>query len=176
MAGSPHAGTHADAPLHVLYGCAGIGELPLEPFLGPARVVAVRPGAGGLIPAEALRGLDLADPPRILLKTSTHPDSRRLPEAFAAPSPEAALVLAQGGAVLVGIDTPSVDPASARDLPVHRLLARAGVRWLENLDLSRAEAGLYELIALPLRIPGADASPVRAVLVEYLPDSGEPHA
>ncbi|MBI4879377.1 MAG: hypothetical protein HY812_06910 [Planctomycetes bacterium] len=139
---------------------------------GPGR----RAAAGGLIPAEAFLGLDLADPPRILLKTSTHPDGRRQPEAFAALSPDAALALAQGGALLVGIDTPGVDPAGARELAAHLILASAGVRWLENLDLSRVEPGIYELIALPLRIPGADASPVRAVLVEHPLPARKPHA
>ena len=83
---------------------------------------------------------------------------------FTALGPAAAEVLVRAGVRLVGIDTPSMDHATSKDLPAHHVLLRGGVALLENLDLSRVTPGDYELIALPLRIVGGDSSPVRAVL------------
>ncbi len=163
---SPHVGTHVDAPIHVRDGEPGAGELDLEPFLGPARVVLVGLGADGLVRPAALRGLDLARPPRILLRTDSCPSSLEWNPRFAALAPETADLLVRAGAILVGIDTPGIDPPDSRDLAVHRRLADGAVRWIEGLDLSRVQPGVYELIALPLLIPGGDASPVRAVLIE----------
>ncbi len=169
LSGSPHVGTHVDAPLHVREGAAPVDQLDLGAFLGPARVVPARAREDGLIHPEALAGIDLADPPRILLKTGTHPDSRAWPRRFAALALETAALLAAQGAVLVGIDTPSVDAPEAADLASHLRLLDGGVRWIENLDLSAVEPGLYWLAALPLPIVGADASPVRAVLLRARP-------
>jgi arylformamidase len=162
---SPHVGTHADAPLHVRDGADGIDSADLSAYIGPARVVAVAADRDGLVPLSALDGLTIAEAPRILFKTGTDPDSLRWPERFAALSPDIARELSGSGARLVGIDTPSVDDAKSETLPVHTILLDGGVVWLENLDLSRVEAGVYELVALPLRIVGACASPVRAVLL-----------
>ena len=165
LRGSPHVGTHTDAPIHVRRAAAAMDEIPLAAYIGPARVLAVRADEGGLIRPDAFEGIDLADPPRILLKTGTNPDPERFPERFAALSAGAARALVDGGAVLVGLDTPSVDAADSKDLAAHNTLLDGGVRWLENLDLSGAPEGRYRLVALPLRLVGADASPVRAVLL-----------
>ncbi len=163
---TPHAGTHVDAPLHIREGTPGIDEIALEPFVGPARVVAVTPGEDGRIGPEALGPADLAGPPRILLKTGTWPDSARWNRSFAHLAPEAAERLVREGALLVGIDTPGIDRFDSEDLPTHNILRDGGLSWIEGLDLSRAEPGVYELVALPLRISGGDASPVRAVLLD----------
>ena len=163
---SPHVGTHVDAPLHVREGMEGIGEMNLEPFIGPARVIRVLPDASGRITSASLGSVDLASPPRVLLRTDTCPDPSAWNPAFAALAPETARLLSSRGALLVGVDTPGIDPFTSKDLPAHRILADAGVRWIENLDLGGVEPGVYELVALPLRMPGADASPVRAVLVQ----------
>lgn len=159
---TPHLGAHADAPFHVAADGAGVAELPLEPFLGPCRVVEVPPEP--LILPEHLAGADLADPPRLLLKTGSVRDRSRFPESFSAISPELARTLGEAGAVLVGIDTPSVDPFDSKDLLAHHALVAGGVVNLEGLLLDHVPPGLYELIALPLRLEGLDASPVRAVL------------
>jgi arylformamidase len=164
--GSPHAATHVDAPLHVVEGGAAVDEIDLAPFLGPARVLDASPGEDGLVPATLLEEIDPASPPRLLLRTGTHPDSRRWPRGFAALSPALVERFARGGGLLVGIDTPSVDPEHSKTLPAHHALIAAGISWLENLDLSGVSPGVYTLVALPLRAPGADASPVRAVLLD----------
>lgn len=168
---TPHLGAHADAPFHVADGAATVDRLPLEPFLGPCRVVEVPPEP--LIFPDHLAangtGIDLADPPRLLLKTGSVPsgeegDPVRFPESFSALSPELARALGEAGALLVGIDTPSVDPFDSKDLPAHHALVAGGVVNLEGLVLAEVPPGLYELVALPLRLVGLDASPVRAVL------------
>lgn len=164
-----HVGAHADAPFHVEDGGATVERLPIEPFLGPCRVVEVPPEP--LILPEHLTGsgggIDLADPPRLLLKTGSVPSrdgGARFPESFSALSPELARALGEAGALLVGIDTPSVDPFDSKDLPAHHALVAGGVANLEGLVLAEVPAGLYEVVALPLRLVGLDASPVRAVL------------
>jgi arylformamidase len=182
---TPHLGAHADAPFHVADDGATIDQLPLEPFLGPCRVVEVP--APPLVLPEHLAGIDLADPPRLLLKTGSVPrgwtdplgderdeqDERAeragppvFPEQFSAISPELARALGEAGALLVGLDSPSVDPFDSKDLAAHHALVAGGVVNLEGLLLADVPPGLYELIALPLRLEGLDASPVRAVLRE----------
>ncbi len=163
---SPHFATHADAPVHVRDDGQTISDLDLSAFIGPARVLDVSGAPNSLIPPEVLDGIALDDPPRILFKTGTHPDSTKFPDAFAALSPEAADRLVAGGTRLVGMDTPGVDPLGAERLESHERLADGGAFWLENLDLGDVSPGIYEFIALPLRIVGGCGSPVRAVLVE----------
>jgi arylformamidase len=150
---SAHVGTHVDAPSHVLADGAPVGRLPLDAFIGPARVVDL-PGRGEVGPDALPRG-SLGEP-RVLFRTGG--------KVFL--SPLAALRLAERGVILVGTDAMSVDPADAADLPVHRALLSRGIAVLENLDLSAAPPGSYRLIALPLSFDELDASPVRAVLIK----------
>ena len=159
---TPHLGAHADAPFHVAEGGATVADMPLEPFLGPCRVVKVPPEP--LILPEHLAGVDLGDPPRLLLETGSVGDRFSFPERFSALSPELARALGDAGCLLVGLDTPSVDPFDSKDLAAHHALVAGGVVNLEGLLLADVPPGLYELIALPLRLEGLDASPVRAVL------------
>ena len=176
---SPHVGTHTDAPLHVKEGAPSIDQVDLEPYVGPVRVVRARLDDERLVHPDSVperwrrgspeaAGRDVSEPPgppRLLFRTDTDPDPLRWPENFAALSPAAAHKAAEHGYRLVGIDTPSVDPEDSKDLPAHHALLEGGLRWLENLDLSRIEPGDYQLVALPLPIVGGDASPVRAVLI-----------
>lgn len=161
---SPHVGTHADSPLHVTGGAPGIEAMPLDGYIGYARVVTV-PGKPKHVVPEHLAAFDLTLPPRILLRTETDPDPTVFPEKCTTLSADFARLLAHGGVKLVGIDTPSIDPIDTKDLAAHKILAEAGIVWLENLDLTDAPDGVYLLAALPLKIPGSDAAPVRAVLV-----------
>ena len=158
-----HLGSHADAPLHMVAGAAAIDEVPLETWIGPCQVVEAR-----VPPRGRVRLGDLAEPPsaqRVLLKTGTFGSRERFDDAFAGLDPGLAPELAARGVVLVGIDTPSVDPYDDHAYTAHRALVRAGVAWLEGLVLAHVPQGLYELSALPLRIEGGDGSPVRAVLL-----------
>jgi arylformamidase len=158
---TPHLGSHADAPFHTEARGDGMAEMPLDRYLGPCRVVRVPPQP--LIELRHVEGIDLA-PPRLLFKSESVRDRRSFPERFTALSLEAAAFLAEKGVLLVGMDTPSVDPFDSKTLDAHHALFRGGVAILEGLVLDGVPEGVYELIALPLRLAGLDASPVRAVL------------
>jgi arylformamidase len=160
---SVHCGTHADAPLHYSAAGAPIGALPLDPFIGPCRVIDARAATPLALPehiAAALSGC----PPRILLRLTDAPDPKSWPTGFRALAPELIDYLAACGVRLVGIDTPSVDPETSKTLPAHLAALRHDLRILENLVLVHVTPGDYELIALPLRLENLDASPVRAIL------------
>ncbi|HET8655766.1 MAG TPA: cyclase family protein [Longimicrobiaceae bacterium] len=160
-----HCGTHVDAPLHVTADGAPVGALAPEVFVGPARVVEVRGVREiGCAHIEAALGGGRV-PERLLFHTGCWTDARVLPAVFPAIAPAAAEYLRAEGLRLVGTDAPSVDPPDSEDLPAHRAFAGAGIPILENLFLDAAAAGDYHLVALPLRLDGADASPVRAVLI-----------
>ena len=162
---SPHTGAHADAPLHYDDAGAAIGELDLAPYLGRCRVIHAI-AAGPLVTrtqlAHALRDL----PPRVLVRTYARAPVAHWDPDLAAYSPETIEHLADLGVVLVGIDTASIDPADSKTLPSHQVIRLRGLRVLENLVLDDVPEGDYELIALPLKLTTADASPVRAVLRE----------
>lgn len=159
---SAHTGTHADGPFHVADDGVRIGAAPLDAYLGPALLVDVE---AGRIDA-ALVDRVLADGPveRVLFRTGCWTDPAVFPTGFPAPEPDAARALVAAGVRLVGTDAPSVDPYDSTELATHRVLGAGGVAILENLLLAGVPAGRWELIALPLRLVDADASPVRAVL------------
>lgn len=162
---SAHLGTHADSPFH--YDPAGkdSASADLSVYMGPCLVVDLRGvGEPSLIDPAALMALELQAVERILFRTQDGHDANSFDASFTALGPEAARVLVERGIRLVGIDTPSMDHATSKDLPGHQILNGGGVALLENLDLSAVEPGEYELIALPLRIVGGDSSPVRAIL------------
>jgi arylformamidase len=161
---SSHTGTHVDAPFHVQRNGATIESLPLAAYWGPAQVVTVHKAGGPLAPAD-FEHVDLGLAPRLLVRSpgSTAPH-HLFPAEFVYPTPALAEVLGRAGIVLYGADTPSMDHADSKDLPGHNALLAAGIAILEGLDLHTAPDGVYELVALPLKIAGGDGSPVRAVL------------
>jgi arylformamidase len=162
---SPHTGAHADAPLHYDPEGAPIGTVDLLPYLGPCRVIhAVARGPLVLWEhiAHALQDL----PPRVLVRTYAQAPVDRWDPNLAAYHPETVERLADRGVLLIGIDTASIDPADSKALSSHQVIRRRGLRVLENLVLDGVPEGDYELIALPLKLTTADASPVRAILRE----------
>ncbi len=160
---SPHVGAHADAPLHYDEAGAAVGELPLEPFLGRCRVIHAI-GAAPLVHVEHLAHALAGLPPRVLVRTYARAPVDRWDPALPAYAPETVEHLASLGVQLVGIDTASIDPADSKTLASHQVIRRHGLRVLENLVLDDVPEGDYELIALPLKLTTADASPVRAIL------------
>jgi arylformamidase len=159
---SPHNGTHADAPSHFLSGAPGIGEVDVGKYVGRCRVVE-RIGDGPLTAREVARWR-VRRGDRVLVRTRRRVDPTRFPARFAHLTGESAAALAKSGAVLFGIDTPSVDHRDSKTMDAHLALLGGGVAILENLDLSRARPGRYRLIAPPARFAGLDAAPVRALL------------
>lgn len=166
-----HLGAHADAPSHYGVDAPAIHDRRLEDYLGPCQVIRIAAARNAAIRPDALAVPVTA--PRVLLATGTFPDPEAFNENFAALTPELVGFLHGRGVTLVGVDTPSVDRFSSKDLPVHRTLLKYDMAILEGLVLKNVPEGVYELIALPLRLEGFDASPVRAVL-RPLPDGRSP--
>lgn len=162
---SPHVGAHADAPLHYDSGGAAVGVLPLDPYIGPCRVIHAI-GRGALLRWEHLAHAAGGLPPRVLVRTYAQAPLDRFDAGLTAFDPATLEQLAARGVRLVGIDSASVDPADSKPLPSHQVLRRHDLRVLENLWLDEVPEGDYELIALPLKLIAADASPVRAILRE----------
>jgi len=167
---SPHVGAHADAPLHYDPEGATIGDVDLSPYLGPCRVIHAI-ARGPLIEWAHIEHA-LADlPPRVLVRTYERAPVDRWDGDLAAYAPATIERLAALGVVLIGIDTASIDPADSKTLDSHQVIRRLDIRVLENLVLDDVPEGDYELIALPLKLVTADASPVRAVLRELNPNT-----
>jgi arylformamidase len=162
---SPHTGAHADAPLHYAEDGTPAGALDLAAYLGPCRVVHATSARPLVTVRDVAHALDDTLPPRLLVRTYDRQPTR-WDDGFA--GLDAALVEEVGsrGAVLVGTDAASLDPADSKSLDAHHAAGRHDVRILENLLLDDVPEGDYELIALPLKLATADAAPVRAVLRE----------
>jgi arylformamidase len=157
-----HVGAHADAPSHYGRDAPAIHVRSLDYYLGRCQVMRVAAERGGVIVPGDLKQPLRAE--RLLLATGTFSDPTHFNEDFAALAPELVVWLHGHGVRLVGIDTPSVDPFASKELPAHRQFLEHDMAILESLVLSEVPEGVYELIALPLKLVDADASPVRAVL------------
>jgi arylformamidase len=159
-----HVGAHADAPSHYALGGAPIDAQPLDIYFGPCQLISVDVARGARVTPADLKTEIRA--PRVLLSTGSFPDPNAFTTDFASLSAELVEHLHAKGVVLVGIDTPSVDPFDDKVLVAHQTLFRCDMANLEGLVLSHVAPGLYTLVALPLRIEGGDAAPVRAALIE----------
>jgi arylformamidase len=168
-----HNGTHADATFHFDQNGDTIERMPLETYVGDAVVVDLTHifrGAG----VDRTRQIGIADlagvsaslegAPRLLLKTGVWKDSKVFPEWIPVIATDVPRWLRERKVKLIGLDLPSVDAIEAKKLTNHYALAAAGVAIVESLDLSEVEAGIYHFSALPLKIAGGDAGPVRAIL------------
>lgn len=161
-----HNGTHADAPLHFQRDGRAIDQLPLETYLGDAVVIDLRrkfhDGRRGEITIADLASSE--ESPRLLLKTGVWNDEKTFPEWIPVIAADVPQWLQSRNVRLLGLDLPSVDPIESKTLANHHALAAAGIAIVESLDLSAVGAGTYHFSALPLRIIGGDAAPVRAIL------------
>ena len=162
-----HNGSHADAPFHFEEGATPIDRMPLETYFGEAVVVDLT----SRFENDKAREITIADigaaaesAPRILLKTGIWKDPKIFPERIPVIALDVPKWLQDRKVKLLGLDLPSVDPIEAKVLVNHHALAAANIAIVESLDLNEVEAGLYHFSALPLRITGGDAAPVRAIL------------
>ncbi|MGE4133827.1 MAG: cyclase family protein [Bdellovibrionales bacterium] len=174
MTSTVHLGAHADAPSHYHEEGVSIDQRPWQIYLGKAQVIRVT----GLSPKARVEPKHIKtqiEAPRVLIDTCSFPDPNKWNSNFNSFSPELLEFLAGRGVKLVGIDTPSVDPEDSKALESHQILFKRDLAVLEGLLLKEVPEGLYTLIALPLRIAGADASPVRALLlgVDYFSQVGD---
>lgn len=159
-----HLGAHTDAPNHYDPKGVSIDERPLALYLGPCQVISVRLARGERIRPKDLRERAV-NTSRVLFNTGSFPDPDLWNNDFNSLSAELVDWLALQHVVLVGIDTPSIDPAEDKALESHKAVARHDLAILEGIVLTDVPDGFYTLVALPLRLQGADASPVRAVLI-----------
>lgn len=163
-----HLGAHADGPNHYGRDAAPIDQHSLDYYLGPCRVIRVDVARGSRVSISALEA-GLANqasplPPRVLFVTCTYPDPNAWNNDFAGLEPSLVDWLHDRGVITIGVDTPSVDLMTSKDLPAHAAFLKNDMAILEGLVLKDVPPGDYELIALPLPLVGFDASPVRAIL------------
>jgi arylformamidase len=157
-----HLGAHADAPSHYGRDAETIESRRLDLYVGPCQVIQLEAARGARIEPRAFASRVRSE--RVLVATGTYPDPNAFSEDFASFAPATIDALHERGVRLVGIDTPSVDPFSSKDLEAHRRFLAHDMAILEGLVLRYVPEGMYELIALPLKLVGFDASPVRAIL------------
>lgn len=162
---SPHTGAHADAPLHYDPDGAAIADVALDLYLGRCRVIHAI-DADPMVEPRHLEDALVEVPGRVLIRTARCAQVDAWDPAFTAIAPATIDRLHAAGVRLVGVDTPSLDPAASKTLDSHQRVRQHGMAILEGIVLDEVPAGDYELIALPLKIRGGDASPVRAVLRE----------
>lgn len=167
LRGSTHTGSHADAPLHVDRDGDSIDRLPLSAFIGEAELIDLTDldtvTGGASIETHHLSERVSGTAERLLLRTGCD-WADGFPESFVALAPSAAAWCVEHQIRLMGTDAPSIDPFDSKSLNAHHTLLESGVVVLESLELTGLTVGRYELLALPLRLCGADASPVRAVI------------
>lgn len=159
-----HLGAHVDSASHYHKEGQGVDRRALERYLGPCQVIYVSLPRGARILPEHIK--EEIQAPRVLFHTGSFPDPNHWNNDFNALSPELIEYLADRRVFTVGIDTPSVDPSDSKALESHQALYRRDVAVLEGIILNQVSPGLYTLIALPLNLKDADASPVRAILLE----------
>lgn len=165
LSGFAHTGTHVDAPSHFIVDGATLDQVPLEPWIGPCRVVRHEPDRD--VGAVDLEGMGLEGAERVLIATSNEArwaDGPEFRTDYLALDASGARWLVEREFKLVGIDYASIETFQGGDYPVHHTLLGAGVVILEGVRLDHVEPGDYELIALPLPIAEGDGSPVRAIL------------
>jgi len=160
LATTTHLGTHLDAPWHYLDTGEKLESVPLSVLVGPCRVVDAR--GQETLSLDFLQKVELAE--RTLFYTGQPNNWPSFPHHFMHVEPEAVACMASRGVRLYGTDCPSVDPLTSKDLPAHKAFAQAGIYIVEGLALEGVAAGEYELICLPLKLEGAEAAPVRAIL------------
>jgi arylformamidase len=182
-----HTGTHLDAPAHLIRGGRTVDELDLEVLVGPCWIVKVTAAAGCIqrdmledlrvregLPLSTALGLET--PRRLLLRTRSAQATACHPTPHAGQGHldgDAARWLVEHQVSLVGIDTLSIDAFDSPDLPAHHTLLGAEVVILEGLDLQGLPSGLYDLVALPLRIHAGDGAPCRVLLRPRALPSGQ---
>ena len=159
-----HLGAHTDAPNHYHKDGCDIASRELEYYMGKCQVIDVKIARNKRILPSDIKTEITA--PRVLFKTSSFPDPNSWNNDFNALSAELVEFLAEKNVKLIGIDTPSVDLANDKELEAHLAIYKNNMAILEGVILSDVEPGNFKLVAPPLKIKGADASPVRAILLK----------
>ena len=159
-----HIGAHTDAPCHYDKNGTGLETRNLNTYMGEAQVVEVKLQRGQAIQIKDIK-VEITEQ-RVLFKTSSFNYTKAWQEDFNFFDPETIEWLAHKGVILIGIDTPSVDAATSKELLAHKMFYKHDLAVLEGINLSDASEKAYQMIALPLPIKEVDATPVRAILME----------
>ncbi len=159
-----HIGAHADSPSHYIHPGQSIHAVNLSKYLGQAQVISVS-AKGERITPDEIKNIKI-ESKRVLFKTQSFPNPNKWNSDFRSLSPELVDYLAEHSVVLIGIDTPSIDPEQDASIASHKAVSRHDIAVLEGIVLSNVNPGIYQLIALPLKLKNLDASPVRAVLLD----------
>jgi arylformamidase len=162
--GTVHVGAHVDAPNHYSKKGSGIESRGLDSYFGDCQVITVTRARGERILPDDISNTKITAP-RVIFKTGSFPDPNQWNGDFNSLSPALVRALSDQGVILVGIDTPSIDPSDDKALETHNAILEKDMAVLEGVVLNEVPDGVYTLIALPLKIKDADASPVRAVLI-----------
>lgn len=177
-----HVGAHADAPNHYSAQGLGIDRRALDYYVGPALVIRADVSRGARVGLSHLSDFgrkliesDAKLPRRVLVWTGTFPDPNSWNSDFASFDPLLIEKLAARGVFMIGIDTPSIDPETSKELESHHTVERLDLAVLEGLCLNGVPEGFYTLVAAPLKIEGGDAGPVRALLFDgkFVETSGD---
>lgn len=158
---STHIGTHIDAPFHFDDNGETVESLDINRYIGEATVIEVygrEEITEALLSEHDIRGTIL------LVKTQHTYETGIFPAGVPALTEEAAKYIGGLGIKLFGVDVPSVDDIDSKDLKIHHTLYENDIMIIENVVLTEAPGGYYDFIALPLKIEGADGSPVRAAV------------
>lgn len=158
---STHIGTHIDAPFHFDDNGVRVDDLDINRYIGDATVIEVMDKA--LITEEVLKNFDIKGT-ILLIRTKEKANQEIFPETIPVLTEKAIEYIARIGIELFGIDVTSVDPIDSKTLDNHHKLYRNDIMIIENAVLEDVTAGYYDFVALPLKIKGADGSPVRAAL------------
>ena len=162
-----HSGTHVDAPMHFIRDGASINSLPLEPFIGLARVIEIPDSVQSIDSAELNRH-EWRNSQRVIFRTRSSVrgwmKSSTFHRDFAYIAPDAAQLLADAGVRLVGIDYISAEKFGAPAPLTHRILLGKGIPIVEGFALETVTAGDYDLVVLPMKVAGHEGAPARAVM------------
>lgn len=160
-----HTATHMDAPRHFINDGVAIDVMPPDATIGPARVIPIEDPVA--IRRAELERWKPQRGERLLFKTRNSVDGWNRPdffEDFVYIADEGAQYLVECGVRTVGVDYLSIGGYRHDTVETHVTILGAGIWVIEGLNLSAVEPGDYELIALPLKIAGADGAPTRAFL------------
>ena len=160
-----HIGAHTDAPNHYHKNGLDIASRDINYYLGECQVIEVKLKKKERITSRHIENIKVTAP-RILFKTNSYTNPDQWTSDFNSLSAGLVDYLAKKNVKLIGIDTPSVDPSDDKNLESHLAIYQHDMAILEGITLSEVKPGQYKLIAIPLKIKGADASPVRAILIQ----------
>jgi arylformamidase len=161
-----HIGSHADAPCHYNNKGKDISLQNIAYYFGNCQVLDMSYIQSNIIHPSDLENIEIKSE-RILIKTNSWNSNSHWKNRFKTISPYSIDFFSRKKVIMVGIDTPSVDSTTSKSLKTHKTIFQNNLSILECLSLKFIKAGMYSIIAFPLKILDGDASPVRAILLKY---------